>query len=557
MAECLIGGLEPVFWTGTRMAPDRPQTGPRAAGWTALAILAVVEVAVVAVCALALMPAAQAQIDERFPFLENRQRRNQQQQQQQQQQHQQWNQPWTNQGGYGQERQAPAESTRAPAPRRPDVTPAVNVLVFGDSMSEWLAYGLEEAFAETPEIGILRKPRPNTGLIRVEQRGESYDWPVSARDILNAEKPDFVVMMLGTADRRGIREAIRQQPARPPAGQKQDQAKQPAPAQPGQPAQAAQPAPPAAEAAKPVDSEAPPADAAAAEQPSTAPPEGVIAGTVVHEFRSEKWGELYAKRVDEMIGVLKAKGAPVLWVGLPPIRGTRATSDMVYLNDLYRGRAEKAGIVYVDVWDGFVDDAGNYNNYGADFEGQTRRLRTGDGLHFTRPGARKLAHYAEREIRRLMLTRATPLASTPQEPEPEPETKAPPTAAAPDREPGDVAHGAARRRRHAARRRTEPRCRRGFRGAARAGAWRADRSAGRTRGRLHLAAPRHRDRDRRAAARPGRGGARGGNHDGAGRDHGCGTAAAPRAAAPAAPAAAGIGRLATMGTAVGAAAAAG
>ena len=34
-------------------------------------------------------------------------------------------------------------------------------MVFGKSISEWLAYGLEEAFAETPEIGIGRKPRPN------------------------------------------------------------------------------------------------------------------------------------------------------------------------------------------------------------------------------------------------------------------------------------------------------------------------------------------------------------------------------------------------------------
>jgi hypothetical protein len=407
------------------MAANRPKSGSGAAGWIALALLGVVEVAVVAACAFALMRPAQAQIDERFPFLENRQRRNQQQ-------------PFGPQWGspYGQERQA-GESTRAPAPRRPDVAPTVNVVVFGDSMSEWLAYGLEDAFAETPEMGIQRKARPNAGLIRVEQRGESYDWPAAAREILNAEKPDFVVMMLGTADRRGIREAIRQQPARPPAGQKQDQAKQAAPAQTAQPGQPAQPA---AEAPKPIDNEVPPADAAASEQPTIAAPEGAIAGTVVHEFRSERWGELYARRVDEMIGVLKARGVPVLWVGLPPIRGTRATSDMVYLNDIYRGRAEKAGIVYVDVWDGFVDDAGNYNNYGADFEGQTRRLRNGDGVHFTRPGARKLAHYSEREIRRLMQARATPLAAvTPQDPEPETDTKAPPTAAAPGLPPRPIA----------------------------------------------------------------------------------------------------------------------
>ena len=75
---------------------------------------------------------------------------------------------------------------------------------------------------------------------------------------------------------------------------------------------------------------------------------------------------------------------------------------MQYLNDLYRARAEKAGIIYVDVWDGFVDEGGRFTLQGPDFEGQIRRLRAGDGVHFTKAGARKLAHYVEREIRRVM-----------------------------------------------------------------------------------------------------------------------------------------------------------
>lgn len=45
-----------------------------------------------------------------------------------------------------------------------------------------------------------------------------------------------------------------------------------------------------------------------------------------------------------------------MWVGLPAIRGTKSTSDLCYLDGLYREHAEKAGIVYTDVWDGFVDD---------------------------------------------------------------------------------------------------------------------------------------------------------------------------------------------------------
>jgi hypothetical protein len=48
---------------------------------------------------------------------------------------------------------------------------------------------------------------------------------------------------------------------------------------------------------------------------------------------------------------------------------------------------------------------------GPDFEGQIRTLRTGDGVHFTRFGARKIAHYVERDLRRV-LTAPMPVALT-------------------------------------------------------------------------------------------------------------------------------------------------
>ena len=295
-----------------------------------LALLVLAEAALAGIGTMAVMrPAIPQVLDERFPFLEDRRRRYQQQDRYQQWNQQQWNQQQWGQDPQYRQQQQPVESSRAPAPRRPEGTPGVNVVVFGDSMAEWLAYGLEEAFAETPEIGINRKPRANTGLIRVEQRGEAYDWPASARDILNAEKPDYVVMMLGTADRRGIREAIRQ-PARPPAGQKQttDQAKQPQAAQAAQPGQPAQAAQPDAAAKKPADAEAAPdsAQAQPQEQPSIMAPEGgPSVGTVVREFRSEEWGELYGKRVEEMIGVLEsAQRAGAL--GRPSV-GARCACD--------------------------------------------------------------------------------------------------------------------------------------------------------------------------------------------------------------------------------------
>ena len=128
------------------------------------------------------------------------------------------------------------------------------------------------------------------------------------------------------------------------------------------------------------------------------------------EFRTDQWAEIYSKRIDETIAALKSKGVPVFWVGLPSIRGTKSTADAVYLNDLYRARAERAGVIYIDIWDGFVDEAGKYSNFGPDYEGQMRRLRSSDGVFFTKSGALKLAHYVEREIRRQMNSRVAPIA---------------------------------------------------------------------------------------------------------------------------------------------------
>jgi hypothetical protein len=312
-------------------------------------------------------------------------------------------------------REAPADYSRAPPAHKREAPATTNVLVLGDSRADWLGYGLEEAFAETPEIGVTRKPRANRGLIKTEGR-EAYDAVAAVRETLAGEKPDFVVMMTGLADRQSIRE--RPHPAtQPAAATKPAAAAKPPAAQP----HAQQTAPPTEQPP------APPGDAeAGGEEPAIiAPaPEPTPSGSTTHPFRSDKWAELYAKRIDETIAALKSKGVPVFWVGLPAIRGSRSTADMVYLNDLYRDRAEKAGIVYVDVWDGFVDENGNYVVQGPDFEGQTRRLRAGDGVHFTKAGARKLAHYVEREIRRVMLARGAPVAM------PVPEEKETPAPAA-------------------------------------------------------------------------------------------------------------------------------
>jgi hypothetical protein len=55
------------------------------------------------------------------------------------------------------------------APRK-DAT--VKIVVMGDANADWLAYGLEDAFSKKTDIGIVRKHRTDSGLIRYgEDRG--------------------------------------------------------------------------------------------------------------------------------------------------------------------------------------------------------------------------------------------------------------------------------------------------------------------------------------------------------------------------------------------------
>jgi hypothetical protein len=228
---------------------------------------------------------------------------------------------------------APATDPAAPAPAAPS-GPTTFVLVMGDNLAEWLAYGLEEAFEDVPELGVVDKTRLSSGLTRPE----FHDWVRAVPETLaGQEKVDFIVMMLGSNDRQSIR----------------------------------------------------------VERESVDPD-------------NERWRGLYAERVDQVMQAMKARGVPVYWVGVPPLRGQRTSAHMQLLNAIYKERAERNGVSFVDVWNGFIDEHGAYTQFGPDFAGQVRRLRTADGVHFTVAGARKLALFLEQDLRRDLLGRITP-----------------------------------------------------------------------------------------------------------------------------------------------------
>src|SRR5262245_16009729 len=117
---------------------------------------------------------------------------------------------------YRQEREAPVDYSRAPPPSQKKPEATTSIVVMGDANADWLAYGLEDAFSENPEVGIVRKHRTDSGLIRYDQRRD-LEWRQVAREIIAAEKPKFIVMMIGNNDRQTIREKAPPAAPRPAA----------------------------------------------------------------------------------------------------------------------------------------------------------------------------------------------------------------------------------------------------------------------------------------------------------------------------------------------------
>jgi len=116
---------------------------------------------------------------------------------------------------------------------------------------------------------------------------------------------------------------------------------------------------------------------------------------------SDKWRAVYAQRVEKLVSAFHEAHIPVLWVGLPPTSDDRFNAQAIALNEIFREHVEKAGGKYVDIWDAFADQNGQFAAFGPDIDGQNTKLRSGpNGIYFTEAGSRKLAHFLESDIRR-------------------------------------------------------------------------------------------------------------------------------------------------------------
>ena len=118
------------------------------------------------------------------------------------------------------------------------------------------------------------------------------------------------------------------------------------------------------------------------------------------ETLGDRWREVYTQRVEAVLAPFRTAHIPVAWVGLPPMRSDKFDSAAIKLNEIFKEQVEKAGEKYIDIWDAFSNQSGQYDAFGPNIDGQNVKLRGVDGIQFTKAGSRKVAHFLEAEIRR-------------------------------------------------------------------------------------------------------------------------------------------------------------
>ena len=164
-------------------------------------------------------------------------------------------------------------------------------------MADWLAYGLEDVYADQPDMGVIRKHKTVSGLIKYQPKGDPADWAAAAKGILATEKADAIVVMLGLEDRVAIREPAADKSDNK-SGDKKDADKRDAKAKPDGKPSGEKPAAKPDGATKATDPELSPDDAAdnSDARPVTEPEKSARVPNGLHEFREKRWVELYRKR---------------------------------------------------------------------------------------------------------------------------------------------------------------------------------------------------------------------------------------------------------------------
>jgi hypothetical protein len=125
--------------------------------------------------------------------------------------------------------------------------------------------------------------------------------------------------------------------------------------------------------------------------------QGIELDGQVHAFGTDGWKAAYAKRVDDLVALLRSRDVAVYWVGLPKMKREGFDGRMALINAVVGARMRALGVPYVETAALTSNADGDYEAYLPNAAGRRVLMRANDGIHMSMAGyLRMSAPVAER-----------------------------------------------------------------------------------------------------------------------------------------------------------------
>lgn len=133
--------------------------------------------------------------------------------------------------------------------------------------------------------------------------------------------------------------------------------------------------------------------------------QGIELDGTVHAFGTEGWKAAYAKRVDDLVALLRSRDVAVYWVGLPRMKRESFDGRMALINEVVSARMRALGVPWIETTALTSNADGGYEAYLPNDAGRRTLMRANDGIHMSMAGyLRMSAPVAERLKRDAGLT---------------------------------------------------------------------------------------------------------------------------------------------------------
>lgn len=115
-----------------------------------------------------------------------------------------------------------------------------------------------------------------------------------------------------------------------------------------------------------------------------------LQGSFLAKFGTSEWDTEYEKRVNSIVKQMTSGGCRVVMIGIPIMRSKSFSQQVQRLNGITEKATEAAGGTFIATWDLTCDQNGKYMA-SVEFEGKSRMIRAGDGIHLSNHGAHYVA----------------------------------------------------------------------------------------------------------------------------------------------------------------------